>query len=142
LKTKSIEIIKAQFIGCGPTLVSDELFDLHGIKVSAETARRWMIEEDIWTVNGPGIGTHRRWRERKASVGEMLQMDTSYHNWFGPDFEKSYRIALIDDASSRLFSRFYEADSTLTIMDLLYRYMALNGRPLALYTDRASHFHR
>jgi hypothetical protein len=67
-------------------------------------------------------------------------MDSSLHNWFGPDLPMVYCIAMIDDASSRLFAAFYDADSTLTNMDLMNRYMKLFGRPLGLYTDHATHF--
>ncbi|MDR1656759.1 MAG: hypothetical protein LBT47_04250, partial [Deltaproteobacteria bacterium] len=64
----------------------------------------------------------------------------SVHNWFGPDRPKVYCIAMIDDASSRLFAGFYEADSTLTNKDLIKRYINQYGCPLVLYTDKASHF--
>jgi hypothetical protein len=99
-----------------------------------------MIEDGLWEPKEPGKETHRRWRERKAHPGQMAQMDTSEHRWFGPGRDKSYCIALIDDATSRLYARFYDSDSTLTNMGALRGYMAMYGRPLSLYTDKASHF--
>ena len=51
-----------------------------------------------------------------------------------------YLIALIDDATSTLFARFVPADSTGQHMRVLWAYIDLYGRPLAVYTDKASVF--
>jgi hypothetical protein len=40
----------------------------------------------------------------------------------------------------RLLARFYEADTSVANMDLIGRWIAHWGRPLALYSDQASHF--
>jgi hypothetical protein len=69
------------------------------------------------------------------------QWDTSIHAWLeerGPD--QMYLIALIDDATSRLFARFVPADSTEHHMRVLWAYVERNGRPQAVYTDKASLF--
>ena len=47
---------------------------------------------------------------------------------------------MIDDATSRLFARFYHSDSTVNNMDLLKRYIKRHGRPVSIYADKASHF--
>jgi transposase len=140
LRVEVLEIISAKFIDSGPTLISDELMDLCDITVSSETIRRWMMQAGLWTPSSPNKVDHRRWRERKACYGEMVQMDTSEHEWFGPEGGKQYCIAMIDDATSKLHLRFYDADSTRTNMDLIKRYLRLYGRPMSLYIDRASHF--
>jgi len=49
-------------------------------------------------------------------------------------------LHMIDDATSRLLARFYDADNVLNHMDLLLRWLQAHGRPLALYTDRHSIF--
>ena len=54
--------------------------------------------------------------------------------------EKLYLIAMIDDATSRLFARFVRHDSSEENMKLLWRYVEKFGRPLAFYTDKASIF--
>jgi hypothetical protein len=54
--------------------------------------------------------------------------------------EKLYLIAMIDDATSRLFARFVRHDSTEENMKLLWRYVEKFGRPLTFYTDKASPF--
>jgi hypothetical protein len=51
-----------------------------------------------------------------------------------------YLIAMIDDATSRLFARFVRHDSTEENMKLLWSYLEKFGRPIAFYTDKASLF--
>jgi hypothetical protein len=47
---------------------------------------------------------------------------------------------MIDDATSRLHARFVLHDSTAENMRLLWSYLEKYGRPLSLYTDKASLF--
>jgi hypothetical protein len=69
-----------------------------------------------------------------------VQWDTSEHGWLEGRGEKLYLIAMIDDATSRLFARFARHDSSEENMRLLWSYVEKFGRPLAFYTDKASHF--
>ena len=69
-----------------------------------------------------------------------MQWDTSEHDWLEGRGEKLYLIAMIDDATSRLFARFVRHDSTEENMKLLWSYLEKFGRPLAFYTDKASLF--
>jgi hypothetical protein len=45
-------------------------------------------------------------------------------------------MAYIDDASSRVFARFYEYEGTFPAMDSFQRYVRRYGLPLAVYTDK------
>ena len=69
-----------------------------------------------------------------------MQWDTSEHDWLEGRGEKLYLIAMIDDATSRLFARFVRHDSTEENMRLLWSYLERFGRPLMFYTDKASLF--
>ena len=80
------------------------------------------------------------WRPRRSRFGELVQWDTSDHDWLEGRGEKLYLIAMIDDATSRLFARFVRHDSTEENMKLLWSYLEKFGRPLAFYTDKASIF--
>ena len=127
------------FCDYGPTLLCETLEDEQGISVSRETMRQWMIAERRWHPCKAKV-YHRQWRERKACYGQMVQMDTSIHDWFEGRGERVVLIAMIDDATSRLFCRFYRTDSTATNMSLMRDYIRRYGRPGALYVDKASHF--
>ena len=69
-----------------------------------------------------------------------MQWDTSEHDWLEGRGEKLYLIAMIDDATSRLFARFVRHDSTPENMKLLWSYVERFGRPVRFYTDKASLF--
>ena len=139
LRDRAVELVGTQYKGFGPTLAAEKLAERDGLHVGCETLRGWMTEEELWTPK-PRKATHRQWRERKACFGEMVQVDTSVHDWFEGRGEKAYLINLIDDATGRVFMRFYDADSSATNMAHLQAYIARFGRPRAFYGDKASHF--
>ncbi len=132
-------LVTERYADFGPTLAGEYLEERHGLKVSHETLRKWMTDWGLWKPKRRRF-KHYEWRERKGCFGEMAQMDTSEHDWFEGRGEKAYLILMIDDATSRIYARFYNSDSTGTNMDLLKNYLRLYGRPKAIYADKASHF--
>jgi len=126
--------------GFGPTLACEYLRKKHGIEVSKETVRQWMIRAKLWRGKKEKVRQVHTWRPRRSRFGELVQWDTSEHDWLEGRGEKLYLIAMIDDATSRLFARFVRHDSTEENMKLLWSYLEKFGRPLAFYTDKASLF--
>lgn len=125
----------------GPTYARDHLAKKK-INVSKETVRKWMSEAKLWRAGRkkPEKKVHV-WRERRSRFGELVQWDTSDHDWLeGRGSERLYLIAMIDDATSRLWARFVRHDSTEENMNVLEAYLKRNGSPLAFYTDKASLF--
>ena len=126
--------------GFGPTLAAEYLDRKHGIEASKETVRQWMMREKLWRGKKARIKEVHTWRPRRNRFGELVQWDTSEHDWLEGRGEKLYLIAMIDDATSRLFARFVRHDSTEENMKLLWSYLEKFGRPLMFYTDKASLF--
>lgn len=139
VRTRAIECIETRYRDFGPTLASEYLAREQGIEVSRETVRQWMIEAGLWT-GSRSKRPHRRRRPRRRALGELVQMDTSIHDWFEGRGETAVLITMIDDATSRVMQRFFGADTTAANMELLRDYISRHGRPLAVYTDWASHF--
>jgi hypothetical protein len=138
---KAVEILsRPVYLGFGPTLASEYLAKKHKIQVSRETTRQWMIEAKLWRARRQRIDAVHGWRERKSRWGEMVQWDTSKHDWLEGRGEEMLLIAMIDDATSRWFGRFVPSDSTLENMNVLEQYVKRHGRPLAYYTDKAALF--
>ena len=123
----------------GPTLAAEKLAQRHGLTLSRETVRRLMTEAELWKPRRRKVVAHTQ-RPRRECFGELVQMDTSIHDWFEGRGDKAVLITMIDDATSRVMMRFFPADSTLTNMSSLRQYLRRHGRPLAIYADRASHF--
>jgi hypothetical protein len=125
----------------GPTLLSEHLArDPEIGPVDSTTLRLWMVEAGLWVVE-PRRSRHRRRRERRAAYGEMVLMDTSIHPWLeGRSEEEMVLIALMDDATSRLYCRFFPRDTGAANRQLLVEYVERFGRMGAVYADRAGHF--
>ena len=126
--------------GFGPTLASEYLAKKHEIEVSRETVRHWMIKAKLWRGRKQHVEEIHEWRERRSRFGELVQWDTSKHDWLEGRGEEILLINMIDDATSRWFARFVVSDSTMENMNLLESYLKEHGRPLGFYTDKASIF--
>lgn len=141
VREKAVRILSQEvYRGFGPTLASEYLANKHKLQIGRETLRKLMIEAGLWH------GQHRRseeihvWRPRRSSRGEMVQWDTSEHDWLEGRGPRLYLIHMIDDATSELTARFVEHDSTQENMRLLWSYLERHGRPVSFYTDKASLF--
>jgi len=69
-------------------------------------------------------------------VGELVQLDGSHHEWLEGRGPRCVLMAYIDDASSRVYARFYEYEGTVPALDSFSRYVKQHGIPLAVYTDK------
>jgi hypothetical protein len=138
LRRRVLQVYRKDYHDFGPTFAAEKLAE-RGLEVSHDTLRRWLLAEGLWQ-SQRRRDQHRRRRPRRACYGELVQMDTSLHDWTEGRGEDMVLIHMIDDATSRLLARFYDADTVLNHMDLLLRWLEASGRPLALYTDRHSIF--
>ena len=141
IEREAVRILSAPvYEGFGPTLAAEYLGKKHGIEASKETVRQWMMRAKLWRGRKEKVKQVHTWRPRRSRFGELVQWDTSEHDWLEGRGEKLYLIAMIDDATSRLFARFVRHDSTEENMKLLWSYLEKFGRPLAFYTDKTSLF--
>ena len=135
VKAKALQLCEKQYGDFGPTLAAEKLAERHGITLSAETVRGWLLAKGV-THFQRRPRPHRAWRERKAHVGELVQLDGSHHDWLEGRGPRCVLMAYIDDASSRVLARFYEYEGTIPAMDSFQHYVTRYGIPLAVYADR------
>jgi hypothetical protein len=138
LRHRVLELYRAHFHDFGPTLAREKLAE-RGLQVGLETLRRWLVAEGLWQPR-QRRETHRRRRPRRECFGELVQMDTSIHDWTEGRGEPMVLVNMIDDATSRVLSGFYEGETVEAHFDLLGQWLRRYGRPVALYTDRDSIF--
>jgi hypothetical protein len=81
------------------------------VVLSKETVRQWMIRGKLWRAKAEKVKQVHAWRPRRSRFGKLVQWDTSDRDWLKGG-EKLYLIAMIDDATRRLFARFVRRDST------------------------------
>ena len=126
--------------GFGPTLAAEYLLNKHELEIGRESLRQLMMASGLWRGRKQRVEAVYEWRARKSCRGELVQWDTSEHNWLEGRGEKLYLIHMIDDATSELTAGFVPRDSTEENMRMLWSYVERNGRPVAFYTDKASLF--
>jgi transposase len=118
----------------GPTLAAEHLESEDQLRVHAETLRRWMLAEGLWSRTRKRR-QHRRRREPKAHFGELVQMDGSFHRWFEQRGPEGCLMNLVDDATATTLGRIGAQETTWTAARLLRGWIEQYGVPLALYTD-------
>jgi len=140
-KRNTLDIIKDKYSDFGPTFANEKLLEKHNIKLSSETLRHWMIAEGLWkSRTKPKKKTYQP-RYRRESLGELIQIDGSHHDWFEGRSEKCCLLVFIDDATGRLMTlRFSEVESTYDYMNATREYIEQHGKPIAFYSDKHSVF--
>jgi len=135
---KAIGLVRQHFADFGPTLANEHLLDDYKIRVSTNTLRKAMIVAEIYKPKSYKP-MHRSWRERRACVGMLVQLDGSEHDWFEGRGPKCALLVFIDDATSRiLYARFITVEDTVNLMRCTKEYLRINGRPVAVYVDKDS----
>src|SRR6266478_8870608 len=124
----------------GPTFAAQQLAKRHQIQVGKETLRGWMMEAGMWKPDARKSGEVHGWRPRRSAFGELVQWDTSDHDWLEGRGPVRYLVRMIDDATSWSWGRFVASDATPFNMAVLWEYIEKNGRMEDVYTDRDSMF--
>ena len=73
--------VRGHYADFGPTLAAEYLRSYHGFTRSVETLRQWMISDELWVAKRARRRRVFQLRERRASVGELVQIDGSPHAW-------------------------------------------------------------
>jgi hypothetical protein len=137
----AIAIVRERYADFGPTLACEKLSQLHGCRVSRETLRQWMIAEGLWLDRRRRLPSVHQPRNRRARVGELVQIDGSQHFWFENRGPECTLIAYVDDATSRLLhAAFVPSESTFDDLRETRAYVARFGRPIAFYSDKHAVF--
>lgn len=111
-RKKALELYRSMYRSFGPTFWAEKMGKDHGIWISHDTARRWLMEEGLLEKTRRGRRSRRR-RPRKERSGQMVQMDRSHHLWFENRGKRCCLMVMIDDATSRMDGRFYEGKTML-----------------------------
>jgi transposase len=141
VKQQVIDLIHSRYHDFGPTLAQEKLSEVHGLKLSVETVRQLMIAEGIWKARRAKRVEVHQMRERRACLGELVQLDGSPHRWFEERAPGCTLLVFIDDATGRLMELYFTpSETTFSYFAASRRYISRYGKPVALYSDRNSIF--
>lgn len=139
-KDRAIGIIKERYSDFGPTFALEKLKEYHRVAFGVDTLRKEMTIAGLWNPKKRKTNIHP-YRERKACIGELVQLDGSPHDWFEKRGPYCTLIIFIDDATSRILDgMFVEHESTFNLFAAAEHYLVTHGKPLTLYVDKHSTF--
>lgn len=134
---KAIDLIYERYRDFGPTLAHEKLVEIHQLKISNESVRKLMIAEGIWKPKRAKPITVHQLRERRASFGELIQIDGSDHTWFEERGPRCTLLVYIDDATGQLMELWFVPDETFfAYCEATRHYLERYGKPAAFYSDK------
>src|SRR5438876_9636650 len=141
-RDRALALIRERYADFGPTFALQKLTEAHGLTLSVETLRGWMIAAGLWVPRTQRTRRSYPPRPRRACRGELVQIDGSEHAWFEDRGPVCTLLVYVDDATSRLMElAFAEVESTFDYFRATRRYLERHGKPMAFYSDRLCVFH-
>ena len=138
IKQKVLRLFRSQYHNFNLSHFTDILKEEHGIKVSRETVRSWLIKAGLLEPK-PLKQKRRKRRPRSKKEGQLVFLDGSLHVWFG---KKQFTLLLaLDDATGKaLGGLFAPRETVLGYFRLCYEVFSGYGLPRDFYLDRHSIF--
>jgi len=141
VRAQAMALVRERYADFGPTLACEKLRECHGVALAKETVRRWMRDAGLWIPRKQRPPKIHQPRNRRSCLGELIQIDGSDHRWFEERAPACTLLVFIDDATSRLMTLHFTAtESTFSYFEATRRYIEVYGKPVALYSDKASVF--
>lgn len=137
LRAQVLAVYGQKYAPCNAAHAAVLLQSREKLAVSRKTLWRWLKSQG-WVVQPRRCKPHRQRRVRRTCTGELVQMDGSTHRWFGQDLPECVLFVMIDDATGRVWARFYATEDTAAAFDLFGRYVRRHGLPGSLYVDHDS----
>jgi transposase len=135
------ELLCTRYHDFGPTLAREKLAECHGLSLGTETVRQLMIAEGLWRARRARAAVIHQLRERRARLGELVQLDGSPHDWFEARAERCTLLNFVDDATSRLMHlSFVECETTFNYFAAVRAYLLDHGKPRSFYSDKLGVF--
>lgn len=135
-------LLKQKYEDFGSTFASEKLREIHGLDYDPKTIARIQKSLGLYTVSRrPAQTTYRSYRVRRATFGELIQFDGSYHDWLeGRGGMKELCLLLsVDDATGRIVHAWFAPhEGVLPVMGFWLQYARLHGLPKSIYLDRFS----
>ena len=117
----ALSLIRERYSDFGPTLACEKLAELHDVHLCKETVWTLMVKAGLWIPRKQRAPRIQQPRYRRACCGELIQIDSCDHHWF-------------ENRAPAC------SESTFTYFEATRGYLEKHGKPLALYSDKASVF--
>jgi len=112
----------------------------YGVEISYSTLQGIRRKAKHPTPRAKKARKHRGRRPRRPIYGMMLQADASIHPWLEDRGPKLALIALIDDATNKVWGTFRAYEDAAGYLEVLQTVCLTTGIPMELYTDKRNVF--
>lgn len=133
LKTLVLGLYQTTYKGFGPTLAAEKITE-EGHSILAETLRLWLKAAGLWEERRKR-SCYRQQRKRREQFGDLLQLDGSFHHWFGEAYPTACLMNLVDDATGITMAFLEKEETTEAAMKLLKKWIKRYGVPKSIYVD-------
>src|SRR5258708_12206562 len=96
----------------GPAFAAEQLAKRYQIQVGKETLRGWMREAGVWKSKSRRLEQVHGWRPRRSAFGELVQWDTSEHDWLEGRGGVRSLVRMISDPTTSRSAPFLNPAST------------------------------
>lgn len=141
LVQRILELVKERYLDVNDRHLVELLKEREGISIGRETLRRLLRSQGYSPKRRRRPKVSRQRRERRATLGMLLQVDASDHDWLEGRGPRLTLVGAIDDATSHVWGHFEESESTQAYFGLMKQISRSHGLPLALYADRHAVFY-
>ena len=140
IRDKIDHLYKTKYRGFNLTHMTEYLNQEEAIEVSRESVRQILLEKGSYAKKRR-YPKHRQWREPCSREGQMVQFDTSDHDWLEGRGPRLYLIGGVDDATSKVaWAKFVLSDGVKENMEVFKEIVRRRGIPLSVYVDCGSNF--
>lgn len=127
-------LYQTKYRGFGQTLAAEKITEEDKQTISPETLRLWLKSEGLWDERRKR-SSYRKQRKRREQFGDLLQVDGSFHHWFGEDYPTACLMNLVDDATGTTMALFDKEETTEAAMRVLQQWIERYGVPKSIYVD-------
>lgn len=139
IRRRVVELRRETYEGFNDRHFQEKL-ELEGIRMGRETVRKVLRGAGIEATVKKKRPKHRRRRERKERRGEMIQGDSSDHDWLEGRGPRLDLVHWVDDATGTEWADFFLQETTEGYFRTFRQILEEHGIPRSIYIDKHSVF--
>lgn len=136
------DLLQTKYPDFGSTFAAEKLREIHELDYDPKTIGRIQKSLGVYVISRKSKKvTYHSYRVRRATYGELLQFDGSYHDWLESrgGIDELCLLLCIDDATGRILHAWFAPhEGVLPVMGFWLEYAKIHGLPQSIYLDRFS----
>jgi transposase len=135
-KQQVLALYKTKYPEFNYVHASEKMAELDNVIVHHATLRNWLLEAKITKPKHKHKAYYKK-REPEPCFNDLVQVDGSFHDWFG-DGNMHCLMHLVDDSTKTSLAMIFNGETTISALTILKLWCEKYGIPKKLYMDRDS----